>query len=128
MELLYKRSFGLIAARDNLPTKPPADITSSSFSLAQGAALGRVRLQPEYFELDWLHGHEMGRPEERHELRKDASFLLTSLLQKAQRNRKLSCLIPDPGPPKSGGQKTSLKARLTRYLTFRRQSDPKRAV
>jgi hypothetical protein len=88
---------------NRLQTTTRPNPRSSEILGAQGSNVGHVRLHPEYFQIDWLHDHEQGSSEELHGLRKDASILLTALLHKARRSRKLNCLIPDPGNLVPGG-------------------------
>ena len=86
MELLDQKARTFFARRHRSRVQPDSQFEPSDDS--ERPALGRVRLQPEYFQLDWLHEDRKGRAEDLHDLQKDASNLLTALLHKGQRTRK----------------------------------------
>jgi hypothetical protein len=87
---------------------------------------GHVRLHPERFEIDWLHGHKQGRSEDLYNFRRDAGVLLTALIHQAQRSRKLNQRIPPPAISVAGNRLSralsSVRARM-RSIVFRHARD-----
>jgi hypothetical protein len=77
-----------------------------------------VRLHPEYFQIDWLHDHDSERAQELVILERKLSNLLTALLHKAQRSRRLSRPIPEAASPVAGVRPPPLWRKMLDSLRF----------
>jgi hypothetical protein len=87
---------------------------------------GHVRLHPECFQVDWLHVHQPGHSEDLQHLQRDAGILMTALIHKAQRSRKLNQRIPPPAVPAAENRIRLFSPRVLariRSFVFRRDRD-----